>query len=368
MSKVAKKKGRHRKKAFLQETVEQEEDVPKSPIAQKGGKSPNRKKRQPPPEIAEGLDKFFDYISELGVGGIKKLYNETLSAYRAPDNLYKYAEFEKNKDKNRFLDVVCLDHSRVVLTLDVPPCTNYIHANWVRFDKHDRVFIATQAPLENTREDFWRMVFQEQCSSIINLTSEIDDTDRMVRYFPAKPGDFTNYGKMFVNTKKVEDENKFLVYTVEVLPDGCSNSHLLNLIKPKDDSGKPSTTMILRMLRIVASSEKMTNGPVVVHCVSGVGRAGTVILIDVILQRLFTNQLPVDLAEIFRLLRNQRASCLQREAQFLFVVASVVDYIGTRYPSRYRQKRDKFKEDFKTTVAGNAAKKASREIVKPVEN
>ncbi|EYB81752.1 hypothetical protein Y032_0374g199 [Ancylostoma ceylanicum] len=163
---------------------------------------------------------------------------------------------------------------------------------------------------------------------------------------------------MFVNTKKMDEETKFVVYTLEVLPDGCSNSLLLKLIKAKNETGKsPSTTMILRMLRIVGSSERVASGPVVVHCVSGVGRAGTVILIDVILQRLFTNQLQVDLVQMFRHLRNQRASCLQREAQFLFVVASVVDYIGTRYPGRYREKRDKFKEEYRNTISGTAEKK-----------
>ncbi|EYB81756.1 hypothetical protein Y032_0374g200 [Ancylostoma ceylanicum] len=181
-----KKTVRRRKKAFLQETVEQnsgEDENAKPPTAQSGGKSPTqvkkgtdsiaRRKREPPAAIVGVLDKFFDYVSELGVAGIKKLYNESLAVYRAPDHLYKFTEFEKNKDKNRFLDVVCLDHSRVVLTFEVPPCPNYIHANWVRFDKHDRVFIATQAPLENTIEDFWRMIFQEQCCAIINLTNHV---------------------------------------------------------------------------------------------------------------------------------------------------------------------------------------------------
>ncbi|PIO68178.1 Protein-tyrosine phosphatase [Teladorsagia circumcincta] len=160
----------------------------------------------------------------------------------------------------------------------------------------------------------------------------------------------------------MDEEARFTVYTLEVLPDGCSNSLLLKLIKAKSDTGKsPSTTMILRMLRIVGTSERVATGPVVVHCVSGVGRAGTVILIDVILQRLFTNQLPVDLVEMFRHLRNQRASCLQREAQFLFVVASVVDYIGTRYPGRYREKRDKFKEDYKNSIGSAMEKKEVEE-------
>ncbi|EYB81754.1 hypothetical protein Y032_0374g199 [Ancylostoma ceylanicum] len=192
----------------------------------------------------------------------------------------------------------------------------------------------------------------------VSWKKELEDTEKLVEYFPPTPGAFTNYGRMFVNTKKMDEETKFVVYTLEVLPDGCSNSLLLKLIKAKNETGKsPSTTMILRMLRIVGSSERVASGPVVVHCVSGVGRAGTVILIDVILQRLFTNQLQVDLVQMFRHLRNQRASCLQREAQFLFVVASVVDYIGTRYPGRYREKRDKFKEEYRNTISGTAEKK-----------
>lgn len=41
-------------------------------------------------------------------------------------------------------DVVCLDATRVVLTHEVPPATDYIHANWVKFEKHDRAYIMTQ--------------------------------------------------------------------------------------------------------------------------------------------------------------------------------------------------------------------------------
>ncbi|VDM57504.1 unnamed protein product [Angiostrongylus costaricensis] len=273
-----------------------------------------RKKKDPPPNLCGVLDKFFDSVTELGVAGIRKLYKEQLAVYRAPDYLYKF-------------DVVCLDHSRVVLTLESPPCTNYIHANWVRFENLDRVFIATQ---------------------------DLEDTNRIVPYFPPKPGGFANYGRMFVNTKKLEDEAKFLVYTLEILPDGCSNSLLVKLIKTKSDPGKsPSTTVMLKMLRVVSSAQLVSAGPVVVHCVSGVGRALTIILIDAILQRLLFSHLPVDigvLVEMFKHLRNQRASSLQRDTQFLFVVASVVDYIGTRYPGRYRKKRDKFKEDYQNSI------------------
>uniref|UniRef100_A0A1I7WAQ8 Tyrosine-protein phosphatase domain-containing protein n=1 Tax=Heterorhabditis bacteriophora TaxID=37862 RepID=A0A1I7WAQ8_HETBA len=45
-------------------------------------------------------------------------------------------------------DVVCLDETRVKLTMDVPPSTDYIHANWVKFERHDRAFIAAQIIME----------------------------------------------------------------------------------------------------------------------------------------------------------------------------------------------------------------------------
>lgn len=46
--------------------------------------------------------------------------------------------------KKVFQDVICLDATRVQLTLDVPPLGDYIHANWVKFDGHDRSYIVAQ--------------------------------------------------------------------------------------------------------------------------------------------------------------------------------------------------------------------------------
>ncbi|KAK6010934.1 hypothetical protein OSTOST_23995, partial [Ostertagia ostertagi] len=77
------------------------------------------------------------------VDGLRRQFREQLAAYRAPDYIYKFTAFEANPDKNRYLDVVCLDDTRVRLTLDVPPSTDYIHANWVKFEGHDKIFIAT---------------------------------------------------------------------------------------------------------------------------------------------------------------------------------------------------------------------------------
>ncbi|KJH50127.1 Protein-tyrosine phosphatase [Dictyocaulus viviparus] len=178
--------------------------------------------------VQKQLDIFVDTFTTFGVDGLRKQFKNELALYRAPDNIYKFEAFEANPDKNRCQDVVCLDDTRVHLTLDVPPSTDYIHANWVKFEGHDKVFIATQSPLDNTIEDFWRMVYQEGCPHIVNLSTCMENGEAAgPQYWPLQPGQYNTYGKMFVNTKKVESEGKYTVYTVEVLPDGCSNSNIV---------------------------------------------------------------------------------------------------------------------------------------------
>ncbi|PIO61384.1 hypothetical protein TELCIR_17093 [Teladorsagia circumcincta] len=61
-----------------------------------------------------------------------------------------------------------------------------------------------KAPLDNTIEDFWRMVFQEGCPNVVNLTRTIEDGKiKSTQYWPLEAGAFVRFGKMFVNTKKV---------------------------------------------------------------------------------------------------------------------------------------------------------------------
>ncbi|KAK6018505.1 Protein-tyrosine phosphatase, partial [Ostertagia ostertagi] len=192
------------------------------------------------------------------IDGLKQEYS-TVSSYRCSDDLYKHDAFLANPDRNRYNDIVCLDATRVVLHHEAPPLTDYIHANWVKFEKHNRAFIMTQAPLANTIGDFWRMVFQENCSSIVNLTQPVEiENLKCVHYWPLKAGSFHTYDKMFVNTKKIDHDDNFLIYTVELLPDGCSNSHIVKLIHMTNwpDKGvPPSGRHVLRLLRKVVVSD-----------------------------------------------------------------------------------------------------------------
>ncbi|VDL66715.1 unnamed protein product [Nippostrongylus brasiliensis] len=121
------------------------------------------------------------------------------------------------------------------------------------------------------------MVFQEGCPHIVNLTKIMEDGKvKCTQYWPLEAGEYKTFGKMFVNTKKVENEGPFRIYTVEVLPEGFSNSNIVKLLHMKSwpDRGLPmSGRHVLRLIR------------------------------------------QVTLVDMFKQLRNQRAACIQQDGQ-----------------------------------------------------
>ncbi|XP_068693544.1 uncharacterized protein [Montipora foliosa] len=73
-----------------------------------------------------------------------------------PEEEVKYPENTQNK--NRSPDVLPAPKTRVKLSSD----PDYINANWIRDHKGQRRYIATQHPLQETAEDFWRMVWESR--------------------------------------------------------------------------------------------------------------------------------------------------------------------------------------------------------------
>lgn len=129
------------------------------------------------------------------------------------------------------MDVYCFDHNRVVLTYEVPPESDYIHANRcartspILYKNHLRFkskladlksnFILTQGPTDRTINDFWRMVWQEKPKYIVMLCKVLENNKpKCAEYWPPVNGTKT-YGSIAVTNTGNAKKTKEAVYDME---------------------------------------------------------------------------------------------------------------------------------------------------------
>lgn len=92
------------------------------------------------------------------------------------ENKYTFNEASKmtNQTKNRYKNVYPYDSTRVQLSNPAGTLagSDYINASHIDGYIQQCAFIATQAPLQPTFEDFWRMIWEQDCRSIVMLSKE----------------------------------------------------------------------------------------------------------------------------------------------------------------------------------------------------
>ncbi len=99
----------------------------------------------------------------LSVSGLKSdIFVHEFDDIKAMPEPHHAAFTEANRPynfrKNRYNNVLPLDQSRVRLQGNGVPGSDYINANYVDGWKTPHVWIATQAPVPSSMEEFWRMV------------------------------------------------------------------------------------------------------------------------------------------------------------------------------------------------------------------
>lgn len=91
---------------------------------------------------------------------------------------WKIGQLAKHVPKNRYTTSAAYDHTKVQMRDELGRINDeevYINANWIHgYDEPDR-YIATQGPLKNTINDFWKMIWLNQAPIIIMLTNLVDN-------------------------------------------------------------------------------------------------------------------------------------------------------------------------------------------------
>ncbi|XP_043667862.1 tyrosine-protein phosphatase 10D isoform X4 [Vespula pensylvanica] len=230
------------------------------------------------------------------------------------------ADLPCNRPKNRFTNILPYDHSRFKLQpVDDEEGSDYINANYVPGHNSPREFIVTQGPLHSTRDDFWRMVWESNSRAIVMLTRCIEKgREKCDHYWPMDTLP-VYYGDICVT---ILNETHYPDWSITefMLCRGDVKRIIQHFhFTTWPDFGVPSPPQTLaRFVRAFRERVRPDQRPIVVHCSAGVGRSGTFITLDRILQQILVSKY-VDIFGIVWAMRKERVWMVQTEQQYICI-------------------------------------------------
>ncbi|CAH2106021.1 unnamed protein product [Euphydryas editha] len=213
--------------------------------------------------------------------------NKTITSFMKPEN----------EPKNRYMDIPCWEHSRVVL--DTKGGSDYIHANWIDGFEEPKKFIATQGSLANTTADFWRLVWQQHCYMIVMLTpTKVSGGEKCYQYWCPRENGSLYMNGFRIKTLKVTVRANYVQTLIEITNKSLKQSRKLSHFQYSNcfEYNTPSDlpwfvqfiNMIDRVRRVYMELFEPKDAllcPLVVHCSAGVGRTGTFCAVDICLNQ-----------------------------------------------------------------------------------
>ncbi|XP_050461822.1 tyrosine-protein phosphatase 69D [Cataglyphis hispanica] len=247
---------------------------------------------------------------------------------RFTDRTTRASEAQENLYKNRYPDIKCYDQTRVRLAQIDGICgSDYINANFVLGYKERKKFICAQGPMENTVCDYWRMIWEQHLELILMLTNlEEYSKTKCAKYWPDKR-ETKNFGDITVEHVKERAYSDYVVRELKMTRLGERDSRAIvqyHFLVWKDFVAPEHPHAILRFIKRVNEAYSLEKGPILVHCSAGVGRTGTLVALDSLLQQL-AEENQVSIFNTVCDLRHQRNFLVQSLKQYIFIYRSLME-------------------------------------------
>eukprot|EP00118_Oscarella_pearsei_P001915 m.8893 g.8893 ORF g.8893 m.8893 type:complete len:1005 (+) comp20952_c0_seq2:2-3016(+) len=269
-------------------------------------------------------------------------HNHDFRAALLPENRYKNHESLK-----------CLppEHSRVKMTLiDGAQGSGYINASYVRIPNCPQQFIIAQSPLEDTYQDFWRMIWEKKVRMIVMLTKTLEKGEiKCEEYWPDYNGDGDEYG--LAQSLSRGKAARWIPGGLKVISSPLRNE-IISGVKARDfvleetSSGETRTVVLYQYTEwpdheVPNSTAEMTDfvkfvmkkqddlvkdAPILIHGFLGMGRSGSFCCILTLVEMFGSDEAVKDpdagefsLDSVLAVMRQQRPGLVETVAQYEYI-------------------------------------------------
>ncbi|XP_023284603.1 receptor-type tyrosine-protein phosphatase F-like [Seriola lalandi dorsalis] len=238
-----------------------------------------------------------------------------------------------NKFKNRLVNIMPFESTRVCLQpIRGVEGSDYINASFIDGYRQQKAYMATQGPLAETTEDFWRMLWEHNSTIVVMLTKlrEIG-REKCHQYWPAERS--ARYQYFVVDPMAEYNMPQYILREFKVTDARDGQSRTIRQFQFTDwpEQGVPKTGegFIDFIGQVHKTKEQFgQDGPITVHCSAGVGRTGVFITLSIILERM-RYEGAVDLFQTVKMLRTQRPAMVQTEDQYQLCYRAALEYLGS---------------------------------------
>uniref|UniRef100_A0A8C8SLX3 protein-tyrosine-phosphatase n=1 Tax=Pelusios castaneus TaxID=367368 RepID=A0A8C8SLX3_9SAUR len=227
----------------------------------------------------------------------------------------------RNHDKNRFMDMLPPDRCLPFLITIDGESSNYINAALMDSYRQPAAFIVTQHPLPNTVKDFWRLVYDYGCTSVVML-NEVDLAQGCPQYWPEEG--MLRYGPIQVECMSCSMDcdviNRiFRICNLTRPQEGylmVQQFQYLGWASHRDVPGSKRSFLKL-ILQVEKWQEECEEGEgrTIIHCLNGGGRSGMFCAIGIVIE-MVKRQNIVDVFHAVKTLRNSKPNMVETPVSY----------------------------------------------------
>ncbi|XP_072050039.1 receptor-type tyrosine-protein phosphatase U-like [Amphiura filiformis] len=247
------------------------------------------------------------------------------------EDKYNGGRMDTNIGKNRFSDKIPPDSGRPYLMSNGnDPGNNYINATFCNGFAKDNMHLMTQVPLANTTGDFWCMIYDYECHTIVDVSDQMNTDETCAKYWPEEGrvtcGSFTvEMIKMDVIGKVIERRLKYYKSSEQ------KESRIVTLIQftdwPNPRDIPKSVYSFLKLLETVEKGRRDSEDQrIAVMCLDGVTRCGLLCASISIIDKIKEQQL-VDVFQATKRVRKSRHDTIPTVDQYRFCYEVAHEYL-----------------------------------------